>query len=616
MRTCRISSGEWLTACMWIWIVAWCLGCLSAAADESGRGGRFIPSGELAARMDLTHHRFDAVNEPAFSDTFILQDVSLDPATPRRFQEFSGDVSGRFLGALALTARGESDWQRLDRLAAKLIACQRPDGRFGNPDLPFDAASVGRDQMALLWGNGRLLTGLLEYWQYRRNDAVLASARRLGDFLLGVFNDCSTPEVIARLRGAAANGYICFTQLNEGLELLTRATGETKYRNAARRMLPLMDPAAEGAQHTHGFLTTMRGHLMIYESTGDRALLEETLARWQEIASGGFLLYNGGVLEFFKHDYNRDEGCSEADLFRLCLQCWQATGEGVWLDRAEKCLFNVLSACQFETGDFGHRCYDHWGYIPTPGPGRAWWCCTMHGLHALADAGRAAVTEQDGAPRVNLFLSGKYESAAYTLDLAREGGIGGAFDFVIRFSRVEPAAGDRPLLIRRPEWAESVRLTVNSQPVEPQQDGGYLKVEGRWQTGDVMVARVVCRVRMTGRDGMDMADPLPDRSFEGALYVGPWLMGISAAVNPMFHGEPYQENVLELTSLTGLRDAIVFADETRYPMEAGPRLVVPYRHGGFTEPAKVELRPISDQTRYPQTTVTCWHRWEKTTARP
>jgi len=371
--------------------------------------------GELAARIDLTHQRFDRIQEPAFSDVFILQDVALDPATPRRFQEFSGDVSGRFLGALALTARGASDWQRLDRLVEKIIGFQRADGRFGNAELPFDAASVGRDQMALLWGNGRLLTGLMEYWDKRRNPEALAAARRLGDFLLGVFEDCSSPAVVERLRGAAANGYICFTQLNEGLELLSRATGEEKYRHAARRMLSMMDPAAEGAQHTHGFLTTMRGHMMIFESTGDRTLLEETLGRWREIEAGSFLLTNGGVLEYFKHDYNRDEGCSESDLLRLCLQLWRATGNNIWLDRAEKCLVNVFSACQFETGDFGHRCYDHWGYIATPGPGRAWWCCTMHGLRALADVADAVVTAASDGIRVNLFFSGHYEEDGFAL---------------------------------------------------------------------------------------------------------------------------------------------------------------------------------------------------------
>jgi len=587
---------------------------LFATAPGMNQGfcdGHFIPGGELAARIDLTHQRFDRIQEPAFSDVFILQDVALDPATPRRFQEFSGDVSGRFLGALALTARGASDWQRLDRLVEKIIGFQRADGRFGNAELPFDAASVGRDQMALLWGNGRLLTGLMEYWDKRRNPEALAAARRLGDFLLGVFEDCSSPAVVERLRGAAANGYICFTQLNEGLELLSRATGEEKYRHAARRMLSMMDPAAEGAQHTHGFLTTMRGHMMIFESTGDRTLLEETLGRWREIEAGSFLLTNGGVLEYFKHDYNRDEGCSESDLLRLCLQLWRATGNNIWLDRAEKCLVNVFSACQFETGDFGHRCYDHWGYIATPGPGRAWWCCTMHGLRALADVADAVVTAASDGIRVNLFFSGHYEEDGFALDMSRTGGNGGTFTYNIRFSRVEPDAREKPVLIRYPEWAGPIAARVNGQPVQPEISNGYGRLTGPWHTGDTVEVAVTCRVRMLSRDGSEIKEPLPDQPFEAALFVGPWLMAVSAAVNPMFHGEPYLENIMEVGSLATLQESVFFADEERYPLESGPRLTVPYRHRGFTEPATAELRPISDQTRYVQTTLTYWHRWQK-----
>ncbi|HPU99263.1 MAG TPA: hypothetical protein PLO53_15080, partial [Candidatus Hydrogenedentes bacterium] len=122
---------------------------------------------------------------------------------------------------------------------------------------------------------------------------------------------------------------------------------------------------------------------------------------------------------------------------------------------------------------------------------------------------------------------------------------------------------------------------------------------------------VTCRVRMLSRDGSEIKEPLPDQLFEAALFVGPWLMAVSAAVNPMFHGEPYLENIMEVGSLATLQESVFFADEERYPLESGPRLTVPYRHRGFTEPATAELRPISDQTRYVQTTLTYWHRWQK-----
>ena len=205
----------------------------------------------VAESINRVFYRFDEVKEPAFSDDFILADVMLNPDQPRRFSDFSGDISGRFLGAVAMTSRGEKDDLQLQRLMGKLLPCQRADGRFGNESLSFTAADIGPDQMALLWGNGRLLVGLLEYHErFPEETAVLEAATRLGDFLLKVFDECATEEVMTRVRGMAANGFICFTQFNEGLELLARATKEEHYRDTAKRMEALLEP--RGIQHTHG----------------------------------------------------------------------------------------------------------------------------------------------------------------------------------------------------------------------------------------------------------------------------------------------------------------------------------------------------------------------------
>ncbi|HOC73667.1 MAG TPA: hypothetical protein PKL54_12685, partial [Candidatus Hydrogenedentes bacterium] len=76
------------------------------------------PEGELAARIALVFDRITVVEEPAFSDDFILADVVVDKSRPRRFMEFSGDISGRFLGALAMLSRGAEDDTRLHRLVA------------------------------------------------------------------------------------------------------------------------------------------------------------------------------------------------------------------------------------------------------------------------------------------------------------------------------------------------------------------------------------------------------------------------------------------------------------------------------------------------------------------
>ena len=134
---------------------------LPSAAPETARGTR--PAGDLARRIDLTARRLTQSGVPAYTEDFVLADVTLD--THRRFWNFSGDLSGRWIEALAAlppVGRSPAD---LAPLVAKLLAQQRPDGRFGRTDLAFTAAETGNEHMALLWGNGRLLVGLMAYWQ-------------------------------------------------------------------------------------------------------------------------------------------------------------------------------------------------------------------------------------------------------------------------------------------------------------------------------------------------------------------------------------------------------------------------------------------------------------------
>jgi hypothetical protein len=549
----------------------------------------FVPAGELAARIAMVHHRFAELTEPAFTDKFILADVELDPAYPRRFSEFSGDISGRYIGAMAMLPPDDPKAaENLDRIVNKTLGYQRADGRFGNDKLSFAAADVGPDQMALLWGNGRLLVGLLEYNSVRPSDRVLDASRGLGDFLLKVFDDCAKPEVMERLRGKAANGFICFTQLNEGLELLARATGEAKYRDVAKRTLDLLE--APGDQHTHGYLTTLRGHMMIYESTHEKALLDAVVTRYREIIDIGAVKTNGGVLEYFKKDYHRDEGCSEADFVRLSLQLWRATGEAEYMNRAEHCLYNSLFAGQFATGDFGHHDFDDRGYIPpNPGPGRAWWCCTMHGLRALRDVLDNVITQNGDSVTLNLYFEGRWQGKGVTM-------------------RVESVKGTDS------SGNPAPRMEVTKTSTIPRL--GFTARRAEWMSGGTV---------SSGKDGTFEIDPgyglrlmdregnfrLPgnlakEKPTEAAIFYGPWLMGIDAASDPMFHGEPV-DNTLLLPDEKTLSGGVKFGGNDA-PLLSGPHINLAYTHSGFSDLCKVTLRPVSEQTAHEPGTLTFWNR--------
>jgi hypothetical protein len=153
---------------------------LERACAETGRSADDRSDAHALAgdRFALTLERVLKGEGPAYTEEFVLADVR--PNAERRFTGFSGDVSGGYIGALATVARLQRmDLAHLDGLVGELTALQKPDGYFGssfNFDQPNDA------DMALLWGNGRLLFGLLEYDQWHRHGhpSVEKSPRQFG----------------------------------------------------------------------------------------------------------------------------------------------------------------------------------------------------------------------------------------------------------------------------------------------------------------------------------------------------------------------------------------------------------------------------------------------------
>ena len=431
--------------------------------------------------------------------------------TRRRFWNFSGDLSGRWIEALAVLPPAGRSPADLAPLVAKLLAQQRPDGRFGRTDLAFTAAETGNEHMALLWGNGRLLVGLMAYWQATRDAAVLAAARRLAGFLLAVREAAKAPEVMARVEGQGAFGFICFTQLAEGLAMLTQATGDGSYATAAREIVPLLPP--RGVQHSHGYLSTLRGAVLLHEAAGDPDMLAFAERLYGDLVGSSDYTIDGGVMEYFGWGdpanatslaaakaasgcSPRNEGCGLADFVRLSLQLHRATGRVEYLERAERCLVNGFAQNQFANGDFGSRVFFDQGIQPSPSVDRAWWCCTMHGYRAFRDVLDHAVVERDGVVSVQLFEDVDFRGAKAGLAVRRTPS-GLACEVTNAFEGV--------LAVREPSWAESPSLALNGKPQAAKRDGGFLRLEGRFATGDRIEARLTPRLRLLTPKGEEIA---------------------------------------------------------------------------------------------------------------
>ncbi|MCX7817901.1 MAG: glycoside hydrolase family 127 protein [Kiritimatiellae bacterium] len=581
--------------------VRWLSLAMSAAITA---GGAIPPPDDLTSRWMMTLSRVLDGGPPVYDVAFVLADAL--PRHERRFTEFSGDVSGRFIEALVVVERhlGQK-FPILDEVVARLPAAQKPEGFFGDafPEGPIRP----QPHMALLWGNGRLLIGLAEYARLRGDAAALACARRLADFIVAVAPRLNNDVVMEEFSGDQhAVGYICWTQIIEGLAALHEATREPRYLDVAREMARRV--RLHEGQHSHGLLTSARGMVRLAAVTGETEWLARATSLWHRVlATGNLLAPHGCIPEAFRPMVMRDEGCSEADWVRLSLALWQATGEPAYLDAAEHTLFNEFSMNQFSTGDFGHRTISPDGMggavLRAPkggatnvafsavsiahGSARAWWCCTLHGLRTFPDVAAAVFRSEGGALYYDLPFSG--EAVASGLVVRARSTL--QRDATCRLEVVESDGREHLLGIRVPPWAEDLEISL-SPPGAAEGAGAWRTLHRVWRAGDTITIRYRLRTR---------AVPHPERKDVVAFMVGPWVLGVEPSGSPSWFDEPRHRNRI---LVEGLPNAPVLPSAPDEAVRRSPRLAapvayrgLPFRPGGYpVQPQLAWLRPIAEQT--------------------
>jgi len=541
-------------------------------------------AGELTDRMNLTLDRVLHGGPPAYTDALVLADAV--PQHTRRFTEFSGDVSGRYLGALAVVAQFTGrDFPGLDRIATQLVPLQKVDGHFGDP---FSTKAVTTSDMALLWGNGRLLIGLLEYYRFKPEAHVLACAQRLGDCFVALGPRLNDPQVCTKFSGdQKAVGYICWTQIIEGLVELHRVTQAAQYLHLAEQIAA--NTQRQPHQHSHGFVSTLRGILELYHTTHDARWLRKVEAEWEGLIASGNVLPQGALPEIFKPllPNPHDEGCSEADWLRLNLGLWTATHNPRYLENAELTLFNEFCLNQFSTGDFGHHTLRPDGIAA--GCARAWWCCTFHGLRTFPEISRAAFHTEATQLCYDLPVDGQDTAAGLTIradsTLAKNA--------TVILTVTQADAAEHTFRIRQPAWASALDAKLQGKTLSYPTKAGSMEIRRVWNVGDRLSLRYALRTRLL---------PQPQNTQQIAILRGPWLLGVNAQAAPTFFDEPNERNRILLPPPDDQGDLpLAPAADTndgnnRFLAPAG-HVMLTYLPGGYPmQPQTVVLRPVAEHT--------------------
>ena len=538
-----------------------------------------VVAGDLTDRSTLTLERVLHGTSPQYTVDFVLADAV--PRPERLFAEFSGDVSGRYLESLSVLARTTGrDFPELHQIVRQLLPLQKPDGHFGGE---LSQTNLQNRDMSILWGNGRLLVGLMAYFELTKDKETLTTARKIGDFIVSMAPKLNQDEAQATFsKGRSYLGYICWTQCLEGLTRLARVTGDNRYRAIAETIATRTERSP--SQHSHGFVTTLRGILDLHELTGDVRYLAQIEREWQGIVDSGNMLPQGALPECFAPGIHRDEGCSEADWLRLNLELWRVTHQLKYLETAELCWFNEFGFNQFATGDFGHNTLKADG-AGTPSA-QAWWCCTLHGLRAFPEVCHSAFSGAGEVVGYDLPVDGSMSAAGLALEadshLGRDGGV------EIRVTQSDGKV--RELAVRVPAWCESLKAELGGEtlPSNAREDRFHLK--RAWKTGDCLQLHYALKTRLV--------HPPANPKLTG-IFVGPWLLGASHEQEPAFCNEPAEKNRILLPAAKAepfmLEAALAGAAKKFQSPFAHRRLH--YLHGGYPmQPAEVTLRPIAERT--------------------
>lgn len=354
-------------------------------------------NGWLGSRFAAAVAQLDS--ETPYSDALVVQDVAWRDGEERLFQDYRGDLSGRYLDAVtaAVDSGRPVDLNKAGRILRTVLDCQQPDGSFGppSPALELDHGSA--------WGHGRLLDGLIsaQTWvaEPDRRDLELATER-----LAGLISTRAP-----RWARATANEVHKFSldPLSSILPLVRLADSATPkgadaYLAAAEHLTGSLPDDPTGL-HSHGFLLAVRGALALLEHRPD-AELEERLLRHVDLVERTSVLEHGGVLEHVGlADQDNTEACATADWIMLQLSLHERSGDIRHLETATRAVLNGLTHAQRPSGHFGCQTVaGDVGILVSDYAPSAWWCCTFHAIRALHEFAQALVRSSDGLLTVNV----------------------------------------------------------------------------------------------------------------------------------------------------------------------------------------------------------------------
>jgi DUF1680 family protein len=434
-------------------------------------------------------------------------------------EEIHGDWQGEFIGtwtnAAVLTAWNKGDEQlsqKVRRLVKDWIATQEDDGYLGTYN------REDRWESWDLWIHAHDLIGLISYYHYTGDKAVLDAAIRAADCVLREFGPGKRAVYPTGPWGGMASSAIL-----EPMIWLYFETGGQRYLDFGKwlvdvdweqpggpRTVSILRSGGEVADIAGGkgieMLTNFAGLVELYRATGDERYHEAVTKAWEDIVK--HQLYITGTssagelfskLHLLPNDtaYWVGETCVSMGWMYLNFSLGRLTGDARFFDMAEQVIYNHLLAAQSPDGKgwayyLGLRDQKRYRWHTDPE------CCPSRGVRALAQFPQHVYAIDHDGFRVNLYEASTARltlAGGQRIDVVQESQY--PFDGTVRLRLDSAPPGSFSIQLRLPGWCTSWQLHLNgtAQAKQPN-EAGYLVLSREWHAGDTITLSMAMPVRV------------------------------------------------------------------------------------------------------------------------
>ncbi len=484
-------------------------------------------TGELSQRV---HKNFDRLEEEKYQPDHVF-------LTEKESGDWPGDTEGRTILGLALDAQASHRMPKyLDEIIRRIPANLNAKGYMGT-------IHDGKAHEQQLSGNGWLLRGLCEYYQWKHDPkvrkAIAGVARNL--FLEAAGKYASYPidpdkrkQNIGAESGSIAGiegDWILSTDIGcvfIGMDGLIHAYAVLKDKALKAPIETLIDKFLKvdltGIKaQTHATLTACRGLIRYAEITGERRYIDEAAKRFQLYIDNG-LTENYENYNWFDRFETWTEPCAIVDSYMLAMQLWQHTGKPFYLEQAERIYYNAICHTQRHNGGFGcDNCPGLTTNTTLLGvhADEAHWCCTMRGGEGLSSVVRYTCFKGKDGVYLTSYRPGRFDikrNKKELLDFTVETQY--PFDNNVSITINKNTTGQTSLHLPALSWITDLKASLNGQAKATAVANGFITLTEKFKAGDKITLTFGQRAGFEPTINKDNTKPAWQRAFSGPLMLG------------------------------------------------------------------------------------------------